>query len=147
MGLNRRHAETMMHDTYCCPTHSEMAVRPLLLALYHESPRVVATDAIDAKCYPLMVTIMRRSPAGPSVFPTASTFNSDTQLIPTTASRSPLTYTRESENKMSKFAPHRHSANNPRATSSTICQKCLSTGTSFAMLASFPPLIVQTAQT
>jgi Zinc knuckle len=29
---------------------------------------------------------------------------------------------------MSKFAPHRHAANNPRATSSTICQKCLRTG-------------------
>jgi len=29
---------------------------------------------------------------------------------------------------MSKFAPHRHSANNPRSTSSTICQKCLGTG-------------------
>jgi len=29
---------------------------------------------------------------------------------------------------MSKFAPHRHSANNPRPTSSTICQKCLRTG-------------------
>lgn len=29
---------------------------------------------------------------------------------------------------MSKFAPHRRSGNNPRATSSTICQKCLRTG-------------------
>ncbi|KAI9465485.1 zinc knuckle-domain-containing protein [Lactarius psammicola] len=29
---------------------------------------------------------------------------------------------------MSKFAPHRHSANNPRPTSSTVCQKCLRTG-------------------
>jgi hypothetical protein len=29
---------------------------------------------------------------------------------------------------MSKFAPHRHSGNNPRPTSSTICQKCLGTG-------------------
>ncbi|CAL1713281.1 unnamed protein product [Somion occarium] len=29
---------------------------------------------------------------------------------------------------MSKFAPHRRSAANPRATSSTICQKCLGTG-------------------
>jgi hypothetical protein len=29
---------------------------------------------------------------------------------------------------MSKFAPHRHSTNNPRSTSSTICQKCLRTG-------------------
>jgi len=29
---------------------------------------------------------------------------------------------------MSKFAPHRRSGNNPRATSSTICQKCLGTG-------------------
>ncbi|KAF8237191.1 hypothetical protein L208DRAFT_1356591 [Tricholoma matsutake] len=29
---------------------------------------------------------------------------------------------------MSKFAPHRRSANQPRATSSTICQKCLGTG-------------------
>ncbi|KAI0300268.1 zinc knuckle-domain-containing protein [Russula brevipes] len=29
---------------------------------------------------------------------------------------------------MSKFAPHRRSGNNPRATSSTVCQKCLSTG-------------------
>ncbi|KAH9980261.1 zinc knuckle-domain-containing protein [Lactifluus volemus] len=29
---------------------------------------------------------------------------------------------------MSKFAPHRRNANNPRATSSTICQKCLRTG-------------------
>jgi len=29
---------------------------------------------------------------------------------------------------MSKFAPHPRSGNNPRATSSTICQKCLSTG-------------------
>jgi hypothetical protein len=32
--------------------------------------------------------------------------------------------------KMSKFAPHRRSGNNPRATSSTICQKCLRTGSS-----------------
>jgi hypothetical protein len=30
--------------------------------------------------------------------------------------------------EMSKFAPHRRSENNPRATSSTICQKCLGTG-------------------
>ncbi|KAN0139881.1 Zinc knuckle domain containing protein [Lactarius tabidus] len=29
---------------------------------------------------------------------------------------------------MSKFAPHRLSGNNPRPTSSTICQKCLGTG-------------------
>ncbi|KDQ62438.1 hypothetical protein JAAARDRAFT_121951 [Jaapia argillacea MUCL 33604] len=29
---------------------------------------------------------------------------------------------------MSKFAPHRRAANNPRASSSTICQKCLRTG-------------------
>ncbi|KAF4577166.1 hypothetical protein EYR36_005153 [Pleurotus pulmonarius] len=29
---------------------------------------------------------------------------------------------------MSKYAPHRNSANQPRATSSTICQKCLQTG-------------------
>ncbi|KAI0632085.1 zinc knuckle-domain-containing protein [Trametes polyzona] len=29
---------------------------------------------------------------------------------------------------MSKYAPHRKSANQPRATSSTICQKCLGTG-------------------
>ncbi|OBZ71621.1 hypothetical protein A0H81_08341 [Grifola frondosa] len=29
---------------------------------------------------------------------------------------------------MSKFAPHRKSASQPRATSSTICQKCLGTG-------------------
>jgi len=29
---------------------------------------------------------------------------------------------------MSKFAPHKSSASNPRATSSTICQKCLGTG-------------------
>ncbi|KAI0004509.1 zinc knuckle-domain-containing protein [Russula compacta] len=29
---------------------------------------------------------------------------------------------------MSKFAPHRRSGNNPRAMSSTICQKCLRTG-------------------
>ncbi|KAG7088438.1 hypothetical protein E1B28_012430 [Marasmius oreades] len=29
---------------------------------------------------------------------------------------------------MSKFAPHRHSSTNPRATSSTICQKCLGHG-------------------
>ncbi|KAK7056816.1 hypothetical protein VNI00_002533 [Paramarasmius palmivorus] len=29
---------------------------------------------------------------------------------------------------MSKFAPHRRSANNPRATSSTVCQKCLGHG-------------------
>ncbi|KAN0123426.1 Zinc knuckle domain containing protein [Russula decolorans] len=29
---------------------------------------------------------------------------------------------------MSKFAPHGRSGNNPRATSSTICQKCLRTG-------------------
>jgi|SRR6266850_497082 len=32
---------------------------------------------------------------------------------------------------MSKFAPHRGSANNPRATSSTLCQKCLRTGSSY----------------
>ncbi|KAI0283987.1 zinc knuckle-domain-containing protein [Russula aff. rugulosa BPL654] len=29
---------------------------------------------------------------------------------------------------MSKFAPHRRSGNNPRATSSTVCQKCLQPG-------------------
>ncbi|KAI0034634.1 zinc knuckle-domain-containing protein [Vararia minispora EC-137] len=29
---------------------------------------------------------------------------------------------------MSKFAPHFHSSNNPRPTSSTTCQKCLKTG-------------------
>ncbi|KAJ8509248.1 hypothetical protein ONZ45_g8560 [Pleurotus djamor] len=29
---------------------------------------------------------------------------------------------------MSKYAPHHKSANNPRATSSTVCQKCLNTG-------------------
>lgn len=29
---------------------------------------------------------------------------------------------------MSKFAPHPRSGNNPRSTSSTICQKCLGTG-------------------
>ncbi|EIW59502.1 uncharacterized protein TRAVEDRAFT_122714 [Trametes versicolor FP-101664 SS1] len=29
---------------------------------------------------------------------------------------------------MSKYAPHRKSASQPRATSSTICQKCLGTG-------------------
>ncbi|KAI0732006.1 zinc knuckle-domain-containing protein [Fomitopsis betulina] len=29
---------------------------------------------------------------------------------------------------MSRFAPHRRSANNPRATSSTVCQRCLGTG-------------------
>ncbi|KZT19484.1 hypothetical protein NEOLEDRAFT_1077767 [Neolentinus lepideus HHB14362 ss-1] len=29
---------------------------------------------------------------------------------------------------MSKFAPHRKSYNNPTATSSTVCQKCLGTG-------------------
>ena len=29
---------------------------------------------------------------------------------------------------MSKYAPHRASTNNPRATSSTICQKCLGRG-------------------
>ncbi|KAI0250807.1 zinc knuckle-domain-containing protein [Lactifluus subvellereus] len=29
---------------------------------------------------------------------------------------------------MSKFAPHSRAGNNPRATSSTICQKCLCTG-------------------
>lgn len=29
---------------------------------------------------------------------------------------------------MSKFAPHSRSHNNPRATSSTVCQKCLKTG-------------------
>ncbi|KAF9220950.1 hypothetical protein BS17DRAFT_713052 [Gyrodon lividus] len=29
---------------------------------------------------------------------------------------------------MSKFAPHRKSLNNPRSTSTTICQKCLKTG-------------------
>ncbi|KAI0770339.1 zinc knuckle-domain-containing protein [Fomes fomentarius] len=29
---------------------------------------------------------------------------------------------------MSKFAPHRKSATQPRATSSTVCQKCLGTG-------------------
>lgn len=29
---------------------------------------------------------------------------------------------------MSKFAPHRRSNNNPRATSGTVCQKCLGTG-------------------
>lgn len=29
---------------------------------------------------------------------------------------------------MSRFAPHRHSASNPRPTSSTVCQKCLQTG-------------------
>jgi len=29
---------------------------------------------------------------------------------------------------MSKFAPHRKSANQPRATASTVCQKCLGTG-------------------
>jgi Zinc knuckle len=31
---------------------------------------------------------------------------------------------------MSKFAPHRRAGNNPRATSSTVCQKCLQTGSS-----------------
>ncbi|KAG2151406.1 zinc knuckle-domain-containing protein [Suillus clintonianus] len=29
---------------------------------------------------------------------------------------------------MSKFAPHRRSNNNPKATSATVCQKCLGTG-------------------
>ncbi|EPT05203.1 hypothetical protein FOMPIDRAFT_1027394 [Fomitopsis schrenkii] len=29
---------------------------------------------------------------------------------------------------MSRFAPHRRSANNPRATASTVCQRCLGTG-------------------
>ncbi|KAF9077682.1 zinc knuckle-domain-containing protein, partial [Rhodocollybia butyracea] len=29
---------------------------------------------------------------------------------------------------MSKFAPHHRGTNNPRATSSTVCQKCLGTG-------------------
>ncbi|KAH9997865.1 zinc knuckle-domain-containing protein [Russula vinacea] len=29
---------------------------------------------------------------------------------------------------MSKFAPHRRAGNNPRATSSTVCQKCLRPG-------------------
>ncbi|EEB98144.1 hypothetical protein MPER_02401, partial [Moniliophthora perniciosa FA553] len=29
---------------------------------------------------------------------------------------------------MSKFAPHHRSTNNPRATSSTVCQKCLGRG-------------------
>ncbi|KAF8645191.1 hypothetical protein AX16_008018 [Volvariella volvacea WC 439] len=29
---------------------------------------------------------------------------------------------------MSKYAPHRRPANNPRATPSTVCQKCLGTG-------------------
>ncbi|KAI0061675.1 hypothetical protein BV25DRAFT_1805131 [Artomyces pyxidatus] len=29
---------------------------------------------------------------------------------------------------MSKYAPHHRTTNNPRATSSTICQKCLGTG-------------------
>ncbi|KAH8104563.1 zinc knuckle-domain-containing protein [Cristinia sonorae] len=29
---------------------------------------------------------------------------------------------------MSKFAPHKPSSSNPRATSSTVCQKCLGTG-------------------
>ncbi|KAG1882602.1 zinc knuckle-domain-containing protein [Suillus subluteus] len=29
---------------------------------------------------------------------------------------------------MSKFAPHRRSNNNPRATAGTVCQKCLGTG-------------------
>jgi len=29
---------------------------------------------------------------------------------------------------MSKFAPHKRSANQPRATASTVCQKCLGTG-------------------
>ena len=29
---------------------------------------------------------------------------------------------------MSKYAPHRRSDNNPRATASTVCQKCLGTG-------------------
>ncbi|KZT73818.1 hypothetical protein DAEQUDRAFT_683350 [Daedalea quercina L-15889] len=29
---------------------------------------------------------------------------------------------------MSRFAPHRRTANNPRATSSTVCQRCLGTG-------------------
>ncbi|KAI0720458.1 zinc knuckle-domain-containing protein [Cerioporus squamosus] len=29
---------------------------------------------------------------------------------------------------MSKYAPHRRSANQPRATASTVCQKCLGTG-------------------
>ncbi|RPD62383.1 hypothetical protein L226DRAFT_568833 [Lentinus tigrinus ALCF2SS1-7] len=29
---------------------------------------------------------------------------------------------------MSKYAPHSQSANNPRATASTVCQKCLGTG-------------------
>ncbi|KAF9267437.1 hypothetical protein L218DRAFT_855985 [Marasmius fiardii PR-910] len=29
---------------------------------------------------------------------------------------------------MSKFAPHRRSANNPRAATSTVCQKCLGHG-------------------
>jgi len=29
---------------------------------------------------------------------------------------------------MSKYAPHRRTDNNPRATSSTVCQKCLGTG-------------------
>ena len=31
---------------------------------------------------------------------------------------------------MSKFAPHRRAGNNPRATSSTVCQKCLRPGSS-----------------
>ncbi|KAF7314260.1 SHSP domain-containing protein [Mycena kentingensis (nom. inval.)] len=29
---------------------------------------------------------------------------------------------------MSKYAPHHRSTNNPRATSKTVCQKCLKTG-------------------
>ncbi|KAG6376975.1 hypothetical protein JVT61DRAFT_1015 [Boletus reticuloceps] len=32
---------------------------------------------------------------------------------------------------MSKFAPHRKSYNNPRGTSTTVCQKCLQTGEIF----------------
>jgi hypothetical protein len=45
---------------------------------------------------------------------------------------------------MSKFAPHGGQKSNPRATSSTICQKCLRTGSSpfflfFPSLANRPP--------
>jgi Zinc knuckle len=35
---------------------------------------------------------------------------------------------------MSKYAPHSRSHNNPRATSSTVCQKCLKTGQSPTIL-------------
>ena len=37
---------------------------------------------------------------------------------------------------MSRYAPHGRSSNQPRATSSTVCQKCLGSGKNFAFTCS-----------